>query len=57
MCCSVGPYYIAEAERQLGDVTIYKDADVKEKMLQDLAETSKSYSEILRIQEESQKKN
>ena len=32
--------YIAEAERQLGDVTVYKDVDFKEKMLQDLAETS-----------------
>ena len=25
--------YIAEAERQLGDVTVYKDVDFKEKML------------------------
>ena len=32
--------YIAEAERQLGDVTVYKDVNFKEKMLQDLAETS-----------------
>ena len=32
--------YIAEAERKLGDVTVYKDVDFKEKILQDLAETS-----------------
>ena len=32
--------YIAEAERQLGDVTVNKDVNFKEKMLQDLAETS-----------------
>ena len=32
--------YIAEAERQLGDVTVNKDVHFKEKMLQDLAETS-----------------
>ena len=32
--------YIEEAERQLGDVTVYKDIVFKEKMLQDLAETS-----------------
>ena len=32
--------YIAEAEHQLGDVTVYKDVDFKEKMLQDLAETT-----------------
>ena len=32
--------YIAEAEGQLRDVTVYKDVDFKEKMLQDLAETS-----------------
>ena len=32
--------YIAEEERQLGDVTVYKDVDFKGKMLQDLAETS-----------------
>ena len=32
--------YIAEAERQLGDVTVYKDVNFREKMLQDLAETS-----------------
>ena len=32
--------YIAEAERQLGDVTVYEDVNFKEKMLQDLAETS-----------------
>ena len=31
---------IAEAERQLGDINVYKDVDFKEKMLQDLAETS-----------------
>ena len=32
--------YIAEAERQLGDATVYKDVVFQEKMLQDLAETS-----------------
>ena len=32
--------YIAEAERQLGDVTVYEDVHFKEKMLQDIAETS-----------------
>ena len=32
--------YIAEAERQLRDVTVYNDVNFKEKMLQDLAETS-----------------
>ena len=29
--------YIAEAERQLGDVTVYEDVNFKEKMLKDLA--------------------
>ena len=32
--------YIAEAERQLRDVTVRKDVNFKEKLLQDLAETS-----------------
>ena len=32
--------YIAEAERQLDDVTVYKNVNFKEKLLQDLAETS-----------------
>ena len=32
--------YIAEAERQLGDVTVYKDVNFRGKKLQDLAETS-----------------
>ena len=32
--------YIAEAERQLGDVTVYKDVNFKGKILHDLAETS-----------------
>ena len=32
--------YTAEAEIQLRDVTVYKDIVFKEKMLQDLAETS-----------------
>ena len=32
--------YIAEVERELGDVTIYKDVDFKEKMQQDHAESS-----------------
>ena len=31
---------IAEAEGQLGDVTVYKYVNFKEKMLQDLAETN-----------------
>ena len=32
--------YIAEVERQLGDLTVYKNADFKEKFFQGLAETS-----------------
>ena len=36
--------YIAEAERQLRDVTVYKDVDFKEKMLQDIAATSNKLS-------------
>ena len=32
--------YIAEAERQLGDITVYRDVNFKEQMLQDIAETS-----------------
>ena len=32
--------YIAEAERRLGGVTVYEHVNFKEKMLQDLAETS-----------------
>ena len=32
--------YIAEVERELGDVTVYKDVDFKEKMQQDHAESS-----------------
>ena len=32
--------YITEAERQLGDLTVCKDVNFKEQMLQDLAETS-----------------
>ena len=31
--------YIVEAERQLGDVTVYKDFVLTEKILQDLAQT------------------
>ena len=34
--------YIAEAEKQLGDRNVYKDIDFKEKILQELAETSNS---------------
>ena len=49
--------YIAEAERQLGDATVYKDVDFKEKMLEDLAETAVSYLETLKIKGASQKKN
>ena len=49
-CLCVGVWYredyIAEAERQLGHVTVYKDVDFKEKMLQDLAETSNEYFTI-----------
>ena len=42
LCVAVWDHedYIAEAEGQLRDVTVYKDVDFKEKMLQDLAETS-----------------
>ena len=32
--------YITEAERQLGDLTVCKDVNFKEQMLQDLAETN-----------------
>ena len=32
--------YIAEVERQLGNLTVYKNVEFKEKILQDLAETS-----------------
>ena len=32
--------YIAEAKRQLGDVSVYKEVDFKEKMLQDLGDSS-----------------
>ena len=32
--------YIAETEKQLVDVTVYKDVNFKENMLQDYAETS-----------------
>ena len=35
--------YIAEAEKQLGDKNVYKDIDLKEKILQELAETSNSF--------------
>ena len=38
--------YIGEAETQLGDVTVYKDVDFKEKMLQDRAETSKLFRNL-----------
>ena len=50
--------YRAEAERQLGDVTIYKD-QFKEKMLEDLAETSNQLFRNLKNKKkgESQKKN
>ena len=34
--------YIADAERQLGDKNVYKDIDFKEKILQELTETSNS---------------
>ena len=40
MCSSVDcEDYMAEAERQLGDITVYKDVNFKKKMLQDLVET------------------
>ena len=40
MCSSVDcEDYMAEAERQLGDIAVYKDVNFKKKMLQDLVET------------------
>ena len=40
MCSSVDcEDYMAEAERQLGDIAVYKDVNLKKKMLQDLVET------------------
>ena len=40
LCVVVWDREEAEAERQLGDVTVYKDVNFREKMLQDLAESS-----------------
>ena len=49
--------YIAEAEKQLGDKNVYKDIDLKEKILQELAETSNSFLRILRKRALSQREN
>ena len=35
--------YKVEAEKQLGDENVYTDVDFKEKILQELAETSYSF--------------
>ena len=40
--------YIAEAEKQLKDQNVYKDVDFTEKILQDLAETSKKMFQSLK---------
>ena len=40
--------YIGELERQLGDASVYKDVDFKEKMLHNLAEASNKLLEILK---------
>ena len=49
--------YIAEAEKQIGDIIVYKDVNFKEKLSQDLSEFSNiSYLKILRINRESHKK-
>ena len=60
MCSIVGPYkdYIAEAEKQIGGIIVYKDVNFKEKKLEDLSKTSNKqyYLEILRINRESHKK-
>ena len=50
-CCAVvwdREDYVAEAEKQLGDKNVYKDIDFKEKMLQELAETSNSFFKNLK---------
>ena len=44
--------YIAEAEKQLGDVTVSKDVNFKEKILQDLAEPSNNLFRNIRINRE-----
>ena len=48
--------YIAEAERQLGDVTVYEDVTFKEKVLS-LQKLAIRYLEILKVMGESQKNN
>ena len=49
--------YIAEAEKQIRDIIVYKDVNFKEKLSQDLSEFSNiSYLKILRIYKESHKK-
>ena len=49
--------HIAQAERQVEDVTIYKDVNFKEEMLQNLAKTSNKLFKTLKVKEESQKNN
>ena len=48
--------YIAEAEKQLGDVTVYKDVNFKEECCKILQKLAITYLKILRIKGESQKK-
>ena len=48
--------YIAEAEGQLGDVTVYEDVDIKKKCCKILQKIAIGYLEVLRIKGESQKK-
>ena len=48
--------YIAEAERQLGDITVYKDVDFKGECCKILQKLAITYLKILRIKGESQKK-
>ena len=40
--------YTAEAKKQLGDKNVYKDIDFKEKILQELVETSNSFFKNLK---------
>ena len=49
--------YIADAERQIGDVIVYKYVVFKEKLLQDLAESSNKLFRNLKVKGKSQKKN
>ena len=48
---------LQKQKRQLGDVTVYKDVNFTEKVLNILQKLAISYSETLKIKGESQKKN